>query len=138
MTPRSAAPPVIPAPMRGWRDDRGSSTVAWVILFPLVITFLLAAVQVGMLYQARAVARGAALEGARVAAAETATLQDGLATATSFAAASSDTLTEAHVTGSRSATEATITVTGVSGQILPGYRLTITQVAIMPVERITG
>lgn len=123
---------------RALGGERGNSVLQTVILFPVCLTLAMAAVQIGILFQARAVARGAAQEGARVAAAETALVGDGIAAATAFTAHSGDALRNTQITGTRTATAATITVSGAVLSILPGYTLTVSQTGAMPVEKVTG
>ena len=48
-----------------------------------------------------------------------------------------DVLPGAHMTGGRSATTATVTVTGTSLSVIPGWSPAVSQSASVPVERIT-
>ncbi|MCK0113531.1 pilus assembly protein [Ornithinimicrobium sp. F0845] len=125
--------------MRTEPRDRGSSSVETVILLPLVFLLLLALVQGGLFWHARAVALGAATDGARVAAAEDSSVGAGLAAASSFVADAGDgVVVNPAVTGSRSPVTATITVTGQAQALVPFWNPTVTQSASFPVERITG
>lgn len=119
--------------------DRGSASVETVILLPLVFLLLLALVQGGVWWHARAVALGAATDGARVAAAENSSAGAGIAAASSFVTDAGDgVVVNPAVTGSRSAVRATITVTGQAQALVPFWNPTVTQSASFPVERITG
>lgn len=114
-------------------------TIEYVVVMPALFLALFLGVQVALLYHARSVAVAAAAEGARVAGADTATLTDGLTAAAAFVAAAGgeDVLAGVTVTGTRTLTEATITVHGSSLSVLPGWTPTITQTVSVPVERIT-
>ena len=46
-------------------------------------------------------------------------------------------MTSTSVSGSRTTTTATITVTGKSMSVIPGWHVTVTQSASVPVERLT-
>ena len=119
--------------------DRGSSSVEVVVLLPLVFLLLFAMVQGGLWFHARAVALGAATEGARVAAAESSSAGAGISAATSFIAdAGSGVVIDPAVTGSRSATTATVTVTGQAQSLVPFLNPSVAQSASFPTERITG
>lgn len=54
--------------MQGQRGERGSATVEFALVLPLVLTVLLGVVQVGMLLRDRVLLAGAAREAARAAA----------------------------------------------------------------------
>jgi len=109
-----------------------------VIALPLVLTVLFLAVQAGMWFYARSIALAAAQSGARTSSMLNSTLQAGLADAQSFAAeAGGTTLTGVTVTGDRSATSTTLTVTGHTVRLVPFMDLTVSQVATLPVERYT-
>src|SRR5829696_452597 len=121
------------------RDQRGSTSVQMVILMPVLFFVMFLGLQAALFYHARTVAIAAAQEGARAAGAETGTASDGIAAATSFVAAAGgpDVLQNASVSGSRSATEANVTVRGAALSVIPGWSLNVEQSATVPVERIT-
>ena len=120
------------------RGERGSSSVEMVIALPLVLTVLFLAVQAGMWFYARSIALAAAQSGARTSSMLNSTLQAGLADAQSFATeVGGTTLTGVTVTGDRSATSTTLTVTGHTVRLVPFMDLTVSQVATLPVERYT-
>ncbi|MFI8528609.1 TadE family protein [Promicromonospora sukumoe] len=109
------------------------------ILLPVVILLIIAAVQATLWFAGRQVAIAAASEGARVAAAETGTTGSGQTAATQFASTTGRgflLVPSASVT--RTATTATVTVTGRTQSLVAGWDLTITQTASMPVERLTA
>ena len=54
-----------------------------------------------------------------------------------FADAGGGVMTSTSVSGSRTTTTATITVTGQSMSVIPGWHVTVTQSASVPVERLT-
>lgn len=108
-----------------------------VILLPALFALMFFGMQVALLYQGRTVALAAAQEGARAAAAEHGTAADGIGAAGSFVAASTAGLSNTTVSGTRSATRATVTVTATTLSVIPGWAPTITQSASMPVERVT-
>ena len=118
--------------------ERGSVSVEMVLFMPLLLLILFSGVQGAVYFHARTLAIAAAQEGARAAARENATLTAGTAAATAFLAdVAGDSLTSVAVTGTRSATTATITVRGSSLSLIPGWTPTVEQTANLPVERIT-
>lgn len=127
---------------RWWRaqpKDRGASSVETVVLVPLLFLLLLAMVQGGLWFHARAVALGAAQEGARVAAAEDSSAGAGISAAASFVAdAGAGVVVNPAVTSSRSGATATVTVTGAAQSLVPFLNPSVSQSASLPVERITG
>ena len=113
--------------------------VEFVIAFPLILAMILTVMDAGLFFHARAVAIAAAQEGARAAAAQRATAGAGTAAARSFIddAGGQDVFGAWTVTGDRSATTASVTVTGTALGLLPGLRLPVRQSATVPVERLT-
>jgi hypothetical protein len=95
--------------------------------------------QAALFHHARTVAIAAAQEGARAAGAESGRESDGVGAATDFIneAGGDDVLTHASSTADRTATTATVTVTGYSLSVIPGWTIRITQSASVPVERLT-
>jgi hypothetical protein len=110
-----------------------------VILMPVLFSVIFLGLQAALFYHARTVAIAAAQEGARAAGAEIGSASGGIAAATSFIATAggSDVLKNASVSGSRSATQATVTVRGVALSVIPGWSPMVQQSATVPVERIT-
>lgn len=125
--------------LRAQPRDRGAGSVEVVVILPLVLLLLFAMVQGGLWFHARAVALGAAQEGARVAAAEDSSAGAGISAASSFVAdAGAGVVLNPSVRGSRSATTATVTVTGQAQSLVPFLNPALTQSASFPTERITG
>lgn len=119
--------------------DGGSATVELVVLFPALLGLIFIVVQAGLHYYARSVALAAAQEGARAAAVQGATAGTGQAAAQAFVArAGAELLGGSSTTSTRSATEVTVTVTGRSISLVPGYPgFPISQQASAPVERVS-
>src|SRR5512133_981840 len=127
------------SPLVSIRSERGSTSVQMVILMPVLFFVMFVGLQAALFYHARTVAIAAAQQGARAAGAETGSAGDGIAAAISFvvAAGGSDVLENASVTGSRSATQATVTIHGRALSVIPGWSPIVQQSATAPVERIT-
>ena len=120
------------------RGERGSSSVEMVIALPIVLTVLFLAVQAGTWFHARSIAVASAQSGARTSAMLNSSLEAGLSSARSFAAdVGGTTLTGVTVTGDRTATSTTVTVTGHSVRLVPFMDVTVSQSATLPVERYT-
>jgi Flp pilus assembly protein TadG len=119
--------------------ERGSSSIQMVILMPALFSIMFLGMQGALYYHARTVAIAAAQEGARAAGSQNGTADEGVSAASSFVsdAGGKDVLPGAHITGGRSATTATMTVTGTSLSVIPGWSPTVSQSASVPVERIT-
>ena len=106
---------------------------------PALFSIMFLGMQAALYYHARSVAIASAQEGARTAGAQDQNLRAGLQAASSFLAdaGGNDVLKGAAVRGSRSATNASVTVTGTSLSVVPGWSISVTQSATVPVERIT-
>lgn len=121
------------------RNERGSVTIQMVILMPALFLVMFLGLQAALHYHAREVALAAAQEGAREAGSETGTRDSGVATVNTFLqdAGGADVMTSTSVSASRTANTATVTVTGKSLSVIPGWHVTVTQSASVPVERLT-
>lgn len=121
------------------RNERGSVTIQMVFLMPALFLVMFLGLQGALYYHACEVALAAAQEGAREAGSETGTRDSGVATANTFFqdAGGADVMTSTSVSGSRTANSATVTVTGKSLSVIPGWHVTVTQSASVPVERLT-
>ena len=121
------------------RRERGSSSIQMVILMPALFSIMFLGLQGALYYHARTVAIAGAQEGARAAGGQNGTAVGGISAASSFVsdAGGKDVLPGAQVTGGRSATTATVTVTGTSLSVIPGWSPAVSQSASVPVERIT-
>lgn len=129
-----------PREQRRRRDERGSSTLELVILFPVVLLVIFGAVQGALYFHARSVALSAAQEGVRAASGETGSVEAGSKTANEFVAQAGgdDVLTDLAVSGQRSQTAAKVTVTGRPLSVIPGVlNIKVSQTAEAPVERFT-
>lgn len=118
-------------------DERGSVSIQAVILMPLLLSIMFLGMQGALYYHARSVAIAASQEGARVAGSEQ--QGNGTSAAADFIAAAGgdDVLRGATINSSLTATTSTVTVSGVSMSVIPGWSLQVTQSATVPVERIT-
>ena len=121
------------------RGERGSVAIQMAFLLPALFAVMFLGVQASLYYHARSVAQAAAEEGAREAAGQTGSRESGVAVATAFLhdAGGADVMTHTQVTGTRSAVTATMTVTGTTLSVIPGWKGSVTQRASMPVERVT-
>lgn len=120
------------------RGERGSASAELVVLMPLLLMVLFASVQGAVYFHARTLAIAAAQEGARAAAREHGSQAAGTSAAAAFLTATAgDSLTGITITGSRTASAATITVRGSSLTLIPGWTPTVEHSASLPVERIT-
>ena len=119
--------------------DAGVASIQIVVLMPVLFTLMFVGMQAAMIYHARTVAIAAAQEGARAAAAQNGTAAAGQAAATAFVAAAGGdgTLQSVTVTSNRTATTATVVVTGTTLSVVPGWTPSIKQSASAPVEKLT-
>jgi Flp pilus assembly protein TadG len=126
-------------PRGSGRRERGSVSIELVILLPALFALMFLGMQAALFYHARTTAIAAAQEGARAAGAEHGRTSDGAAAADAFIneAGGDGVLQNASTTVSRTATTATVTVTGFSLSVIPGWHVRITQTATVPVERLT-
>ena len=120
-------------------SERGSASIQMVLLLPVLFTVMFLGMQAALFYHARSVAIAAAQEGARASSVEDGSGGAGAAAAASFVAAAGgdDVLKGARVSSSRTAEVATVTVTGTSLSVIPGWSPFVRQSATVPVERIT-
>ena len=109
-------------------------------MLPALFAVMFVGMQAALLYHARTVAIAAAQEGARAAGAEQGGEADGVGAANDFLAEAGgdDVLTGTSTTANRTSTTATVTVTGFSLNVIPGWKVQITQSATVPVERLTA
>ena len=133
-------PPRPPAAAARLRDARGSASLELAVVFPAVMALVFLIVQAGIYVHARTLALTAAQEGLRPASALAGGPGAGTARAAGFLDRTADGwLTHRDVATTRSATTATVTVTGRVISLLPGLPgLPIRQQATGPVERPTG
>ena len=119
--------------------ERGSTSIQMVLLMPALFAVMFLGMQGALFYHARTVALAAAQEGVRTAAGLGGSGSAGARDAYAFVAdaGGDDVLQGTAVRSSRSTTNATVTVTGRSLSVIPGWTPTVTQSANAPVERIT-
>jgi Flp pilus assembly protein TadG len=122
------------------RDQRGSVSIELIILLPALFAVMFVGMQAALFYHARTVAIAAAQEGARAAGAEQGRESDGINAANDFIAEAGgdDVLSVSSTTANRTMTTATVTVTGFSLSVIPGWKVRISQSATVPVERVTA
>lgn len=105
------------------------------LLLPLAFTMLLITLQWGLGTWAAATALAAAQDGARAAAALGGSESSGLRSA--LAAADNGALTDLLVGVERGPRQTTVTVTGRSIAVIPGWRPEVTRSVTAPTERLT-
>lgn len=133
--PRRLRPPVSADRAR----ERGSTTIAMVVLMPALFALMFMGMQAALIYHARTIAIAAAEEGARAAGAQGGSVSGGTAAAADFVASAGggDVLRSLSATGNRGALTATVTVSGAALSVVPGWSPRITQSATVPVERLS-
>jgi len=118
--------------------ERGSATLETVIVFPCLLLLIWGAVQAGLWYHARNVCLAAAQEGARAGAAIDGTAWTARAAALTFPSLAGDGFVSGwSVEAARTAGTVTVTVTADGLALVPGFPVTVTQAAALPVERVT-
>lgn len=121
--------------------ERGAATLELVVVFPMVLLITFGVIETALWYHARNVALAAAEEGVRVASADGSTLDAGVDKATDFAlrAGADDILSGVAVRSAGGTEEVTITVSGRSLSLFPGWPgHDVSQTASGPVERFTS
>ena len=118
------------------RDERGSMSLAQVVITaPTLLFLLMLVVQFGLMFHARNVAEQAAQEGVAAARRFDGTAEQGRADALQLLTALGDgTLKDRDVRASRTSGTASVTVTGTVVAVVPGLALTVTESASGPVE----
>lgn len=121
------------------RDERGSTTLENVIIWPSVIIFIFGMVQFGLWLHARDVAHGAATAAYYEARLLNSTDEAGRMAGTTAVDASNGTITGPVVTVTRTATTVTATVTGGTSMVIPGWPgSAISETVTGPIERYVG
>ncbi|WP_157987635.1 TadE family protein [Jiangella endophytica] len=118
--------------------ERGSATLETVLLWPAVFLLIFGIVHAGLWFHARNVALSAAREGVRAA-----SLVDGAggaARAADFLAATTDgtVMRVGDIHETSDADTVTVTVTGSSTTLIPGWRVDVSQSATAPIRRWTA
>ena len=125
---------------RGVDDARGSATLEIVVLFPAVLLATFGLVQGALYYHARDVALAAATDGLTAARSRGGTAEEGRRTALTFLrrAGGDHVLPASAVRSERTATTATVIVSGHALSLVPGVPgWAVEQTASGPVERFT-
>jgi hypothetical protein len=124
---------------RSGPQDRGSLTLSYVIIVPVVLLALMVFTQAALWYLAREAALTAARQGAAAARVQHAPPGAGPRAALAFArAAGAGYLTDPGASaGGSSAETVQITVTGRAPSFVPGLAVSVSQTARAPVERFT-
>lgn len=121
---------------RGHRSEcRGSTTVEFAIATALMVTLLLAIVQVGVWFHLRAVAHTAARHGLDEVRVVDGTTDDAITTANVFLEQSGSGIRDRTVTAARTETTAAVRITGTVVAIVPGLHLPLDVRVDAPVER---
>jgi len=141
-TVRPPSGPVVRPARLGDRDDdeRGSSSVEFAILFPVVVALLLAGPQLGMWYFAREAADAAAQAGARAASASAATGGAGQRAADTYLARlGTGTITSYSVIEEDTATTVSVHIVAQVPNVipLPGLTPTVDVTVVRGKERFT-
>lgn len=118
------------------RRDAGD-VVSTVIIFPAILAFTLLCAQYALVLQARTAANHAAEIGLDTARSQYGSVPLGIASAQSFANEAGGALRLPVATGTRSGTDASITVNGTAVTLFPGFVPDISVTRTGPVERIT-
>lgn len=118
------------------RDERGSTTVEFAVLLPLIVLLLMAVVQFGVYFHTRAVATTAARHGVDDARVLNGSADAGHAAATQFLDQAAGALRGRGVAVERSATAVTVTVTGEVVSLIPFASFPLRVTVAAPVERI--
>jgi len=120
--------------------ERGAATLELVVIFPVVLLITFGVIEAALWYHARNVALAAAEEGVRVATGDGGSLDAGIGEARDFAlrAGADDILSAVTVDFAGDDTEVSITVSGHSLSLFPGWSgHEVSQTASGPVERFT-
>lgn len=123
------------------RSTDGLVSIEMVVLLPAALLLLFLVIQGAVYYQGRTVALSSAQEGARRAASHEATNADGEDQARGFAArVSSEGVLDdpdVEVTRDEAAGTVTVTVTGTTMSLVPGWDPEVSQSATRPIEEFT-
>lgn len=134
MVPSDPRPVTTPKPpARPGNTQRGSSSVEFAVLFPVVLLLVVAVIQIGLMGYTKHAVDTAAREAVSTARLETATAADGKAAAWLYLSAAGNLVSDASVAVSRGET-VTATVTAQPVQLIPGLAWELKAVATGPVE----
>lgn len=122
---------------RARADDRGSSTVEFVIGTAVMVTMLTVIVQFALYFHIRTVANTAARHGLDHVRVVDGSVEDGVATASEFLDQSGRSLEGRQVSAERGASTSSVTVTGDVVSVVPGLNLRVEVTVDAPTERLT-
>ncbi|MER6386167.1 TadE/TadG family type IV pilus assembly protein [Streptomyces sp. NPDC001250] len=124
---------------RGWRDDRGDTSIQMAIVFPFVLLATVAVIQASLWYYARQIAVTAAREGATAARAyQSSPAQRAERARSVLARTAGDSLRGYTVSASSDGQRVRVEVSGTALSMIPGLSgLQVAQSASGPVERWT-
>lgn len=121
---------------RQQRDDRGASTIEFVLTMPLLLFVLMLTVQFALIAHAQSGAQAAADEGAARARAFDGNTGQAESRARRYLSELAGSMfTATSINASRSTTEGSVTITGTVKQLVPGFPTTVTRTSSGPVER---
>ena len=123
--------------MTGPRGEQGSASVQLTVLLPVLFTFVWVAMGAALYHYGSTAAQAAAQSGATAGAAEHGTTKDCERAAAALTSRLGDAISDVSVTCNRTATTATAVITASTLSLVPGWAPTITQTAVVPVERVT-
>lgn len=123
-------------PPDGGRGDRGSTTVEFVLLVPLMVLLLMVVVQFGVYFHTRAAVTTAAHQGADNARVLTGSVEAGDTAATQFLDQSAGALRNQSVQVNRTDSQVTVTITGDVVSLIPFASFPIDITITAPVERV--
>ncbi|TDD66987.1 pilus assembly protein [Jiangella aurantiaca] len=120
------------------RSERGSATLETVVLWPAVFVLIFGIVHAGLWFHARNIALSAAREGARAASMAGGT--GGAARAADFLTATTDgrVMRVGDIHEVADTDTVTVTVSGSSTTLIPGWRVDVSQSATAPIRRWTA
>ena len=118
-------------------QDRGSVSLEMIVVTPVLLLLLFAAIQIALNSHARNIALAAAQDAARADGAYESASGAGQDAATAFLAQTGDGLSNPAVTITHTGTEVHATVTGHAISIVPFLSWTVSQSASSPIEQVT-
>ena len=135
-------PPARPGRRRAhWqllRGDAGAGAAELVIVTPLLMLLILGVIQFALAEQAQHAAQAAASQALAATRVQDGTVPAGQAQAATVLAQEGGSLTAPAVSITRTATRATVTVTGGAENLIPGIHLHVSATVAGPVEEWTG
>ena len=115
--------------------ERGFESAEWVIVVPLILVIVFSFIQGGLWYHSTDLVQNAAANAANAAGLYGASSNDGVSAGEATATQSGSTLSDVHVSVTRTQTEVTATVTARFPSLVPGMNNLVTKTVTGPVER---